>query len=81
MDNVVRLYLEHLSNPELAFAIVRRTASSAAAQMVASYCQQQSNWAGAIEFLLMGKRGEVCCYWCRTLGVQGGGLYVWCVSH
>jgi WD repeat-containing protein 19 len=80
MDNVVRLYLEHLSNPELAFAIVRRTASSAAAQMVASYCQQQSNWAGAIEFLLMGKRGEVC-YWCRTLGVQGGGLYVWCVSH
>ena len=35
MDSVVRLYIEQLNEPELAFAIVRSTASSNAAQMVA----------------------------------------------
>ena len=58
MDSVVRIYLDHLDNPELAFAIVRSTASANAAQMVAAYCRVKANWAGAIEFLLMAKRGE-----------------------
>ena len=58
MDAVVRIYLDHLDNPELAFAIVRSTSSANAAQMVASYCRAKGNWAGAIEFLLMAKRGD-----------------------
>ena len=58
MDAVVRIYLDHLDNPELAFAIVRSTSSANAAQMVASYCRVKGNWAGAIEFLLLAKRGD-----------------------
>jgi len=58
MDSVVRLYIEQLNEPELAFAIVRSTASSNAAQMVARYCTSKANWQGAIEFLLMAQRSE-----------------------
>jgi WD repeat-containing protein 19 len=58
MDSVVRLYLDYVDNPELAFAIVRSTSSANAAQMVATFCRVKANWAGAIEFLLMAKRGE-----------------------
>lgn len=58
MDSVVRLYIEQLNEPELAFAIVRSTASSNAAQMVARYCTSKANWKGAIEFLLMAQRSE-----------------------
>ena len=58
LDSVVRLYIEQLNEPELAFAIVRTTASSNAAQMVARYCKSKANWKGAIEFLLMAQRSE-----------------------
>jgi WD repeat-containing protein 19 len=58
MDSVVRLYIDQLNEPELAFAIVRSTASSNAAQMVARYCTSKANWQGAIEFLLMAQRSE-----------------------
>ena len=58
MDSVVRLYIEQLNEPELAFSIVRSTASSNAAQMVARYCTSKANWQGSIEFLLMAQRSE-----------------------
>jgi len=58
MENVVRLYLDQLKVPEKAFEIVRNTQSSVAAEMAAKYCQQVSDFRGAIEFLLMAKRSE-----------------------
>merc|ERR1719502_2506534 len=58
MDSVVRLYLDKLAIPEKAFDIVRTTASSNGAQLVAHFCQEQGDFRGAIEFLLMAKRSE-----------------------
>jgi WD repeat-containing protein 19 len=58
MDSVVRLYLEELGRPEKAFDIVRKTASSTGAQLVAHYCKGEGNYRGAIEFLLMAKCSE-----------------------
>jgi WD repeat-containing protein 19 len=57
-DSVVRLYLQHLSQPFKAIDIVRKTHSAKAAQMVAQYCKRKNNHAGAIEFLLMAKRSD-----------------------
>ncbi|KAH8074262.1 hypothetical protein JL721_1813 [Aureococcus anophagefferens] len=58
MDSVVRLYLGNLNQPERAFEIVRKTESSDGAQLVARFCQQQGDFRGAIEFLLMAKRSD-----------------------
>ena len=58
MDAVVRLYLNQANQPEKAFDIVRETASSDGAQLVARFCQQNGDYKGAIEFLLMAKRSE-----------------------
>jgi len=58
MDSVVRLYLHQLEKPEKALEIVRRTHSSGGAQLVARFCQQEGDFRGAIEFLLMAQRSE-----------------------
>ena len=49
-DSVVRLYIEKLNKPDMAFAIVRATASSNAAQMVARYCQTRADWVAPLNF-------------------------------
>eukprot|EP01049_Picozoa_sp_SAG25_P012067 SAG25_NODE_1565_length_2761_cov_1.397821_2_plen_581_part_00 len=58
MDNVVRLNLEHMQNPQQAFAIVRETRSTVGAAMVASYCKKSGNVHAAVEFLLVAKEAE-----------------------
>ncbi|KAJ1448620.1 hypothetical protein M885DRAFT_538620 [Pelagophyceae sp. CCMP2097] len=59
MDAVVRLYLgNQLNRPEKAFEIVRATASSDGAQLVARFCQQHGDIRGAIEFLLMARQSD-----------------------
>jgi WD repeat-containing protein 19 len=59
MDAVVRLYLGHqLNQPEKAFEIVRATASSDGAQLVARFCQTHGDIRGAIEFLLMARQSD-----------------------
>jgi len=56
MDSVVRIQLEHLSNPQAAFAVVRKTRTAIGAEMVATFCKQNGDYAAAIEFLLMAKQ-------------------------
>jgi len=58
MDNVVRLSLEKLNDPQRAFAIVRRTRSSEGAALVAQHCRSTGDYPAAIEFLLMARRAE-----------------------
>ncbi|KAF1335623.1 Wd repeat-containing protein 19, partial [Globisporangium splendens] len=58
MDNVVRIQLENLHNPEKAFSIVRDTKSSEGALAVAKYCTESGNYKCAIEFLLMANKEE-----------------------
>ncbi|KAJ0402088.1 hypothetical protein ATCC90586_000273 [Pythium insidiosum] len=58
MDNVVRIQLEHLHQPENAFAIVRETKSSEGALVVAKYCTETGNYRCAIEFLLMANKED-----------------------
>ena len=58
MDSVVRIQLEHLTNPEKAFEIVRTTKSSEGALVVAKHCAETGNFRCAIEFLLMANKEE-----------------------
>lgn len=58
MDNVVRIQLENLHNPEKAFSIVRDTKSSEGALAVAKYCSESGNFRCAIEFLLMANKED-----------------------
>ncbi|TMW60429.1 hypothetical protein Poli38472_000471 [Pythium oligandrum] len=58
MDNVVRIQLENLHNPETAFTIVRETKSSEGALVVAKFCRETGNYRCAIEFLLMANKEE-----------------------
>ncbi|KAF0696799.1 Aste57867_12461 [Aphanomyces stellatus] len=58
LDNVVRIQLEHLQNPEKAFAIVKATKSSEGASAVAKYCIESGNYAAAIDFLLLANRED-----------------------
>eukprot|EP00798_Chlamydomonas_sp_ICE-L_P012670 gene12669-15902_t len=53
MDSVVRLCLEQLNAPQRAYAIVRKTRSVEAAALLARYCLQNQDFAGAVEFLLL----------------------------
>ncbi len=55
LDNVVRLALEKLKNPQRAFAVVRTTRSADGAMMVAKYCESIGDFSAAIEFLLMAR--------------------------
>ncbi|KAK3240077.1 hypothetical protein CYMTET_50059, partial [Cymbomonas tetramitiformis] len=58
LDNVVRLTLQHLNNPQRAFALVRRVRSAEGALLVSKFCTQSGDYPAAIEFLLMARRGE-----------------------
>uniref|UniRef100_A0A8D2J6D3 WD repeat-containing protein 19 n=1 Tax=Varanus komodoensis TaxID=61221 RepID=A0A8D2J6D3_VARKO len=54
-DNVIRLYLDHLNNPEKAVSIVRETQSLDGAKMVARFFLQLGDYGSAIQFLVMSK--------------------------
>lgn len=58
LDNVVRLQLEKLHDPERAFAIVRETKSSEGALAAARHCTDAGDFRGAIEFLLLANKEE-----------------------
>ena len=55
-DSVVRICLQHLNMPEKAFSMVRESASSHGAEIVADYCKSNGNIRPAIEFMLMSNR-------------------------
>jgi WD repeat-containing protein 19 len=57
-DSVVRLQLEHLGNPQKAFALVRMSRSAEGALMVAQFCKRNGDHGGAIEFLLLARRSD-----------------------
>lgn len=54
-DNVVRVLLDHLSQPEAASEIVRKTGSADGARKVSRYCESVGDFRGAIEFLLLAR--------------------------
>lgn len=58
MDNVVRIQLENLNNPEKTFAIVRENMSSEGAQVVAKFCTETGLFKPAIEFLLLANKED-----------------------
>ncbi|NXN95131.1 WDR19 protein, partial [Rhinopomastus cyanomelas] len=54
-DSAIRLYLDHLNNPEKAVDIVRETQSLDGAKMVARFFLQLGDYGSAIQFLVMSK--------------------------
>ncbi|NXI09469.1 WDR19 protein, partial [Irena cyanogastra] len=54
-DSVIRLYLDHLNNPEKAVDIVRETQSIEGAKMVARFFLRLGDYGSAIQFLVMSK--------------------------
>ena len=58
LDNVARLCLEHLNRAQRAFAIVRESRSSQGALLCAKHCQAVGDHHAAIEFLVLGQRGD-----------------------
>ncbi|XP_066041722.1 WD repeat-containing protein 19 isoform X2 [Chamaea fasciata] len=54
-DSVIRLYLDHLNNPEKAVNIVRETQSLEGAKMVARFFLQLGDYGSAIQFLVLSK--------------------------
>ncbi|BFZ14509.1 hypothetical protein BsWGS_17548 [Bradybaena similaris] len=52
-DNVIRINLDHLQNPEEAVKIVQETQSVEGAKMVAKFFQRLNDYASAIQFLVM----------------------------
>ncbi|XP_072476601.1 WD repeat-containing protein 19 isoform X1 [Notamacropus eugenii] len=54
-NSVIRIYLDHLNNPERAVRIVRETQSLDGAKMVARFFLQLGDYGSAIQFLVMSK--------------------------
>ncbi|XP_062348693.1 WD repeat-containing protein 19 isoform X1 [Cinclus cinclus] len=54
-DSVIRLYLDHLNNPEKAVNTVKETQSLEGAKMVARFFLQLGDYGSAIQFLVMSK--------------------------
>ncbi|KAI1887644.1 hypothetical protein AGOR_G00192430 [Albula goreensis] len=54
-DNVIRVQLDHLNNPEEAVRIVRDTQSIDGAKMVARFFLRLSDYGSAIQFLVLSK--------------------------
>ncbi|XP_043548785.1 WD repeat-containing protein 19 isoform X2 [Chiloscyllium plagiosum] len=54
-DNMIRIQLDHLSNPEEAVRIIRETQSIDGAKMVARFFLQLGDYGSAIQFLVMSK--------------------------
>mmetsp|Transcript_44380 Transcript_44380/g.108454 ORF Transcript_44380/g.108454 Transcript_44380/m.108454 type:complete len:1358 (+) Transcript_44380:80-4153(+) len=55
LDSVVKICLENLQAPQRAYGIVRKSRSTDGAAMIAKYCQGQSDFRTAIEFLIIAK--------------------------
>lgn len=55
---MVELKLRHMDQVQQAFDLVRESASSQGAQYVADYCQETSDYRGAIEFLLLANKSD-----------------------
>mmetsp|Transcript_12987 Transcript_12987/g.19570 ORF Transcript_12987/g.19570 Transcript_12987/m.19570 type:complete len:1468 (+) Transcript_12987:23-4426(+) len=58
IDKVVEINLRHLDDVQQAFDLVRETASSEGATLVADYCLEVQNYRGAIEFMLLAKKSD-----------------------
>lgn len=58
LDRVIELKLRHLDQVQSAFDIVRNGASAEGALIVAEFCQEGSDFRGAIEFLLLAGKSE-----------------------
>ncbi|KAI4585986.1 hypothetical protein MJG53_020611, partial [Ovis ammon polii x Ovis aries] len=54
-NSVIRIYLDHLNNPEKAVSIVRETQSLEGAKMVARFFLQLGDYGSAIQFLVISK--------------------------
>ncbi|XP_045690432.1 WD repeat-containing protein 19 isoform X2 [Phyllostomus hastatus] len=54
-NSAIRIYLDHLNNPEKAVSIVRETQSLDGAKMVARFFLQLGDYGSAIQFLVMSK--------------------------
>uniref|UniRef100_A0A8C0CLQ6 WD repeat domain 19 n=1 Tax=Balaenoptera musculus TaxID=9771 RepID=A0A8C0CLQ6_BALMU len=54
-NSVIRIYLDHLNNPEKAVSVVRETQSPDGAKMVARFFLQLGDYGSAIQFLVMSK--------------------------
>ncbi|KAG8516530.1 WD repeat-containing protein 19, partial [Galemys pyrenaicus] len=54
-NSVIRIYLDHLNNPEKAVSVVRETQSLEGAKMVARFFLQLGDYGSAIQFLVMSK--------------------------
>nr|AAH46432.1 Wdr19 protein [Mus musculus] len=54
-NSVIRIYLDHLNNPEKAVSIVRETQSLDGAKMVARFFLQLGDYGSAIQFLVLSK--------------------------
>lgn len=57
-DNVIRINLDHLQNPEEAVRIVNETKSVDGAKMVAKFFQKIGDFASAIQFLVLSQRNN-----------------------
>ncbi|XP_076854842.1 WD repeat-containing protein 19-like [Brachyhypopomus gauderio] len=57
-DSVIRVLLEHLNSPEEAVRIVRETQSIDGAKMVARFFLRLSDYASAIQFLVLSRCGD-----------------------
>merc|ERR1719353_2665142 len=66
LDSVVRLYLQHLGEPQKAFQLVRQTQLASGAELVADYCRKQGNVRGAVEFLLLANNDEEAFHLAET---------------
>ncbi|UYV64330.1 WDR19 [Cordylochernes scorpioides] len=54
-DNVIRIYLDHLNNPEAAVTVVKETKSLEGAKMVAKFFQKLNDVPTAIQFLALSR--------------------------
>merc|ERR1719353_266187 len=66
LDSVVRLYLQHLGEPQKAFQLVRTTQLASGAVLVADYCKKQGNLQAAVEFLLLANNDEEAFHMAET---------------
>lgn len=57
-ENVIRIYLDHLNNPEVAVQYVKETKSVEGAKMVARFFQRLNDMTSAIQFLVLSKCNE-----------------------
>ncbi|XP_023012404.2 intraflagellar transport protein Oseg6 isoform X1 [Leptinotarsa decemlineata] len=67
-DSVIRLQLDHLSNPEIAVELVQETKSVEGAKMVAKFFLRLNDVTSAIKFLVLSK----CCEEAFDLAKQNG---------